>query len=69
MPIRQHGQLKDVVRRMEIVRLGEGVDRTGRFSPAALHRTLQAVDTYADQLRQLQAVKGALRGDVRDKRC
>ncbi len=28
--------LTDVTRQMRIVRLGEGVDRTGRLSPAAL---------------------------------
>jgi exopolyphosphatase/guanosine-5'-triphosphate,3'-diphosphate pyrophosphatase len=31
--------LTDVARRMEIVRLGEGVDRTGRLSPEAIDRT------------------------------
>ncbi|MGI9198041.1 MAG: exopolyphosphatase [Candidatus Nanopelagicales bacterium] len=42
----------DLDRRMEIVRLGEGVDRTGRFSDAALERTFAACDTYA---RAIQA--------------
>lgn len=37
----------DVVRRMEIVRLGEGVDRTGELAPAALARTRVAVESYA----------------------
>ncbi|PPK97226.1 exopolyphosphatase/guanosine-5'-triphosphate,3'-diphosphate pyrophosphatase [Kineococcus xinjiangensis] len=36
--------LRDVERRMRIVRLGEGVDATGEFAPGALHRTLAAVD-------------------------
>ena len=40
--------LTDVDRRMEIVRLGEGVDRTGRFSPAALERTFAACRRYAE---------------------
>jgi exopolyphosphatase/guanosine-5'-triphosphate,3'-diphosphate pyrophosphatase len=40
--------LSDVVRRMEVVRLGEGVDRTGRLSPAALDRTFAVLDAYAD---------------------
>ena len=39
--------LTDVTRRMEIVRLGEGVDRTGRFAPAALERTFAACAGYA----------------------
>ena len=43
--------LREVDRRMEIVRLGEGVDRTGRLSPAALARTFAACDTYAEVIR------------------
>src|SRR4051794_3018027 len=43
--------LVDVVRRMEIVRLGEGVDRTGRLSDAGLTRTFAALDDYAAQIR------------------
>jgi exopolyphosphatase / guanosine-5'-triphosphate,3'-diphosphate pyrophosphatase len=43
--------LSDVVRRMEIVRLGEGVDRTGRLSEAALERTFGVLDSYAEQIR------------------
>ncbi|WP_375493629.1 exopolyphosphatase [uncultured Jatrophihabitans sp.] len=41
------GGLRDVTREMRIVRLGEGVDRTGRFAPAALERTRAAVREYA----------------------
>ncbi|XRQ11719.1 exopolyphosphatase [Actinomadura welshii] len=41
------GTLTDVERRMEIVRLGEGVDETGRLSPAALERTFTAMRGYA----------------------
>ncbi len=37
----------DVVRRMEIVRLGQGVDRTGRLDPAAIERTLAVAADYA----------------------
>jgi exopolyphosphatase/guanosine-5'-triphosphate,3'-diphosphate pyrophosphatase len=44
-------RLVDVVRRMEIVRLGEGVDRTGRLSEAALGRTFGVLDSYAEQIR------------------
>jgi exopolyphosphatase/guanosine-5'-triphosphate,3'-diphosphate pyrophosphatase len=44
-------RLVDVVRRMEIVRLGEGVDRTGRLSEAALERTFGVLDSYAQQIR------------------
>ncbi len=43
----ENGKLKDVVRTMIIVRLGEGVDKTGEFSQGALERTFAAVDEYA----------------------
>ena len=39
--------LRDVTRRMEIVRLGQGVDRTGRFAEDALQRTFAALEEYA----------------------
>lgn len=42
------GTVRDVVRRMRIVRLGEGVDRTGRLNPAALERTFTALCGYAE---------------------
>ncbi|TAK68685.1 MAG: Ppx/GppA family phosphatase [Actinomycetota bacterium] len=41
------GAVIDVERRMEVVRLGEGIDRTGLISDAALARTLAACDDYA----------------------
>jgi len=41
------GTLADVDRRMEIVRLGQGVDATGRLAPDALARTLLALRSYA----------------------
>jgi len=47
--------LFDVARRMEIVRLGEGVDRTGEFSPEALERTRVVLADYARELRDLGA--------------
>jgi exopolyphosphatase / guanosine-5'-triphosphate,3'-diphosphate pyrophosphatase len=40
--------LTDVDRRMEIVRLGQGVDRTGRLAPEALDRTMAALRSYAE---------------------
>jgi exopolyphosphatase / guanosine-5'-triphosphate,3'-diphosphate pyrophosphatase len=40
-------RLADVIRRMEIVRLGEGVDRTGRFRPEAIERTRVVLADYA----------------------
>nr|WP_296068079.1 Ppx/GppA phosphatase family protein [uncultured Actinoplanes sp.] len=47
------GRLTDVSRRMEIVRLGEGVDRTGRISDAALARTRKALLAYAAEIAEL----------------
>jgi exopolyphosphatase / guanosine-5'-triphosphate,3'-diphosphate pyrophosphatase len=41
------GALADLDRRMEVVRLGQGVDRTGRLAPQALERTLEATRRYA----------------------
>ncbi|GIH99076.1 Ppx/GppA phosphatase family protein [Planobispora takensis] len=42
-----HDSLHDVERRMEIVRLGQGVDETGRLAPEALERTFTAMREYA----------------------
>ncbi len=46
------GTARDVCREMVIVRLGEGVDATGAFSPAALERTFAACRTYGGLLAQ-----------------
>ena len=53
------GRLTDVDRRMEIVRLGQGVDATGRLAPEALDRTLRALAGYAKIIRATSA--GAVR--------
>jgi len=42
------GELTDVARRMEIVRLGQGVDQTGQLAPEALARTAAVLRDYAD---------------------
>jgi exopolyphosphatase / guanosine-5'-triphosphate,3'-diphosphate pyrophosphatase len=41
-------ELTDVARRMEIVRLGQRVDQTGRLAPEALARTAGVLRDYAD---------------------
>jgi exopolyphosphatase/guanosine-5'-triphosphate,3'-diphosphate pyrophosphatase len=46
----ERGELADVVRQMEIVRLGEGVDRTGRLAAEALSRTFGALRRYAETI-------------------
>lgn len=45
--------LQEVTREMTVVRLGEGVDRTGAFAGAALERTFAACDAYAATVRDL----------------
>jgi exopolyphosphatase/guanosine-5'-triphosphate,3'-diphosphate pyrophosphatase len=45
--------LTDVARRMEIVRLGEGVDRTGTLAPEAIARTRRALLGYAAEIAEL----------------
>ena len=47
------GELPEVfVRAERVVRLGEGVDRTGRLDDAALVRTFAAIDEYAALVEQ-----------------
>jgi len=41
---------REVLRTMEIVRLGQGVDETGQFHPDAITRTLAAVDKFAGEI-------------------
>ena len=41
------GRMIDLERQLEMVRLGLGVDRTGRFDPVAIERTLDAARRYA----------------------
>jgi exopolyphosphatase/guanosine-5'-triphosphate,3'-diphosphate pyrophosphatase len=41
---------REIVRDMEIVRLGQGVDQTGQFHPDAIVRTLAAVDKFAAEI-------------------
>ncbi|NJC64866.1 Ppx/GppA family phosphatase [Planosporangium flavigriseum] len=48
-------RLTEVVRRMEIVRLGQGVDRTGRLAPEAIERTRVALADYTAQIKELGA--------------
>ena len=41
---------REIHREMEIVRLGQGVDKTGQFHPDAIIRTLAAVDKFAIEI-------------------
>ena len=60
--------LTDVVRRMEIVRLGQGVDQTGRLAPEALARTMAVLREYADIIARsgAQAVRMVATSATRD---
>ncbi|MFF8280449.1 exopolyphosphatase [Streptomyces lateritius] len=49
------GELIELDRRMTIVRLGQGVDKTGRLAPEALERTFAACREYAAVIRELGA--------------
>jgi exopolyphosphatase / guanosine-5'-triphosphate,3'-diphosphate pyrophosphatase len=46
------GGLTDLERRLEVVRLGQGVDASGAFHPDALQRTFAAVDEYAELIKK-----------------
>lgn len=61
-------ELTDVKRQMEIVRLGQGVDATGRLAPAALARTLGVLRQYARSIDQagVTAVKMVATSATRD---
>jgi exopolyphosphatase / guanosine-5'-triphosphate,3'-diphosphate pyrophosphatase len=48
-------ELTDVTRRMEIVRLGQGVDQTGWLAPEALARTAGVLRDYADVIAAARA--------------
>jgi exopolyphosphatase/guanosine-5'-triphosphate,3'-diphosphate pyrophosphatase len=59
---------RDLVREMRIVRLGAGVDRTGRLDPAALERTRSALVDYVAAIRDhgVRAVRMAATSATRD---
>ena len=47
------GSHTDLLRRMEVVRLGQGVDATGRLAPEAIERTRTVLVEYAEAAREL----------------
>lgn len=53
--------LTDVTRRVEVVRLGQGVDTTGRLDDEALRRTLDMCREYAEQCRHEHVPPGNVR--------
>ena len=46
----EDGTVVELTRQLRLVRLGEGVDRTGQFAPAALARMMTALSDYAAEL-------------------
>ncbi|MDC4232595.1 Ppx/GppA family phosphatase [Actinomyces sp. B33] len=48
-------RLTDLTRQMRIVRLGQGVDRTGLLDPAAIDRAVEAAVEYARMIEALGA--------------
>src|SRR5579875_800042 len=58
----------ELLRRSQVTRLGEGVDATGRLSPAALERTEAVLATYAQLISEYRcaANRAILTSAVRD---
>jgi exopolyphosphatase/guanosine-5'-triphosphate,3'-diphosphate pyrophosphatase len=54
------GIVAEHAREMVITRLGKGVDRTGRFDPGALARTLEVLAGYAETCRRLGVARRRL---------
>jgi exopolyphosphatase/guanosine-5'-triphosphate,3'-diphosphate pyrophosphatase len=50
------GNLREIYRGMEIVRLGQGVDKNKSFHPDAIDRTLRATELFASEIKR----RGAL---------
>ena len=59
---------REILRTMEIVRLGQGVDETGQFHPDAIARTLAAVDLFAAEIakRGVQKIRFCATSATRD---
>ncbi|MDO5060890.1 MAG: Ppx/GppA phosphatase family protein [Actinomycetaceae bacterium] len=54
---RENGIIRELLRDMVIVRLGEGVDETRRLSPVAIARTVAAAKQYAQVCVEHQVTK------------
>ena len=64
----QGDNFREVIREMEIVRLGQGVDQTGEFHTDAISRTLAAVDKFANEItkRGVEKVRFCATSATRD---
>ncbi len=45
------GKFREIIREMEIVRLGQGVDKTNSFHPDAISRTLAATEKFTSLIK------------------
>ena len=63
-----NGIVTEVLREMRIVRLGEGIDKSGRFSPEAIERTLTAVNEFAELIGnyEIDAIRFCATSATRD---
>ncbi|GAB2505344.1 Guanosine-5'-triphosphate,3'-diphosphate pyrophosphatase [Corynebacterium atrinae] len=62
------GEVTEITRTMEIVRLGQGVDATGELDPAAIERTRVALERYVDimEFEEVKAVRMVATSATRD---
>jgi exopolyphosphatase/guanosine-5'-triphosphate,3'-diphosphate pyrophosphatase len=65
---RDSGELRELARRSEVTRLGEGVDASGSLSDAAIDRVLKVLAEYHDEIEQheCEANLAVLTSAVRD---
>ena len=62
------GNFRELYRTMEIVRLGEGVDKNRSFDPAAIERTLRATAAFSEEIarRGVTAIRFCATSATRD---
>lgn len=62
------GKFRELYRTMEIVRLGEGVDKNKSFDPAAIERTLRATAAFSEEIarRGVTAIRFCATSATRD---
>ncbi len=65
---RDSGELRELARRSEVTRLGEGVDASGSLSDAAIDRVLKVLAEYHDEIDEhdCEANLAVLTSAVRD---
>jgi exopolyphosphatase/guanosine-5'-triphosphate,3'-diphosphate pyrophosphatase len=62
------GNFRELYRTMEIVRLGQGVDKNKSFDPAAIERTLRATASFSEEIarRGVTAIRFCATSATRD---